>query len=32
MNRKSFTKRLITAPYTVWMAIFVLVPIALVVY
>ena len=32
MNRKSFSKRLITAPYTVWMAIFVLVPIALVVY
>ncbi len=32
MNRKSLSKRLITAPYTVWMAIFVLVPIALVIY
>lgn len=32
MNRKSLLKRLVTAPYTVWMAIFVLVPIALVVY
>lgn len=32
MNRNSLTKRLVTAPYTVWMAIFVLVPIALVVY
>ena len=32
MNRNSLTRRLITAPYTIWMAIFVLVPIALVVY
>ena len=33
MNRKdSLFKRVITAPYTVWMAIFVVVPIALVVY
>ena len=32
MSRKSLTKTLVTAPYTVWMAIFVVVPIALVVY
>lgn len=32
MNRNSLTKRLVTAPYTIWMAIFVVVPIALVVY
>lgn len=32
MNRKSLLRKLITAPYTVWMIIFVLVPIALVVY
>ena len=32
MSRKSLRKSLVTAPYTVWMAIFVVVPIALVVY
>ena len=32
MNRKSLLKRIVTAPYTLWMAIFVIVPIALVVY
>ncbi|MBQ7542385.1 MAG: ABC transporter permease [Clostridia bacterium] len=32
MNRNSLTKRLVTAPYTFWMLIFVVVPIALVVY
>ena len=32
MHRNSLSKKLVTAPYTVWMAIFVLVPIALVVY
>ncbi|MGN0635878.1 MAG: ABC transporter permease [Acutalibacteraceae bacterium] len=32
MNRKSLTRKIITAPYTIWMSIFVLVPIGLVVY
>ena len=32
MNRKSLLKSLVTAPYTLWMVIFVVVPIALVVY
>ena len=32
MNRKSLTRKIITAPYTLWMSIFVLVPIGLVVY
>ena len=32
MNRKSLTKTLVTTPYTIWMIIFVVVPIALVVY
>ena len=32
MNRNSLQKKIITAPYTLWMAVFVLVPIGLVVY
>lgn len=32
MNRNALTKKIVTAPYTIWMTIFVVVPIALVIY
>lgn len=32
MNKNGFGKKLVTAPYTLWMVIFVVVPIALVIY